>query len=166
MRHDRRVTIQEDSVPYRLSLRTTRPPEAVLTDLESRDLAGVGVGEHGTHYLLLQDRHRRRYGADMAVFLGIGILLMVLIACAFRPLLILLLPLALAPALPLLIRRDRTLIAVSALPEADGVTRLTAHGEVTTELAGVLDAYFGALPVADDLVAPPGPPPARASISL
>jgi len=165
MRQDKRMVKEAHCLPYRISLRTSRPADAVLADLTSQQVAGVGATERGSHYLLLQDLRRRRYGADLAVGIGIGILLAVLIGYAFRPVVIALLPLALVPGLPLLIRHNRTMIAISALAEPDGWTRLTAHGQVSPPLAEALDAYFGSLPTIQSATVATGPPSASSAMA-
>ncbi|MFN2569210.1 MAG: hypothetical protein ABR564_06365 [Candidatus Dormibacteria bacterium] len=159
------MTKEAQCLPYRISLRTSRSAAAALHDLASQEVAGVGATERGTHYLLLQDLRKRRYGPDLAVGLGIGILLIVLIGYAFHPLVIALLPLALTPALPLLVHSNRTLVAVSAVSEPDGMTRLTAHGQVSPALAAALDAYFGSLPTGESVGMPAGPPGAPAALA-
>lgn len=154
-----------ECLPYRISLTTTRPPDDVLADLGAQDMVGVGATERGTHYVLLEDRRRPRYGPDLAVGLGIAILLAVLIGYAFHPLIIALLPLALAPGIPLLVRDHRTLVAIGAVVESDGMTRVTAHGQVSRELAAALDGYFGSLPPPDASAVASGPPPAPAAMA-
>jgi hypothetical protein len=131
--------------PYQFSLVTGRPPTEVLAQLAERPLPGIAVAERGESYLVLSPISRRRYGADIAVGAGIGIVLLVLILTAITPVFVALLPLALLPALPILLDH-RPDLAVSALIEDGGVTRVTAHGEATPELAAALDAYLGALP--------------------
>ncbi len=130
---------------YQFSLITGRPPAEVLGQLATRPLPGIAVAERGESYLILSPVSRRRYGADMAVGAGIGIVLIVLILTAISPVFIALMPLALAPAVPILLDHHPDL-AVSALADDGGVTRVTAHGEATPELAAALDAYLGALP--------------------
>lgn len=139
------------SNPYQFSLRTSRFPGEVLNDVAARPLPGIAVAERGTHYLVLRPRRRYRYGADLAVAAAIVIVLAVLVATAITPLLIVLLPLAVLPALPLLLDHRPTL-AVSAVADDDGSTRVTVHGEASSELAAAVDAFLGALPEAP----PPG----------
>jgi hypothetical protein len=135
--------------PYQFSLATSRPAAEVLAQLAERTLPGIAVAERGDSYLILSPVSKRRYGTDVAVGAGIGIVLITLILTAITPVLLVLLPLAVAPALPILLE-DRTDLAVSAL-EDGGVTRVTVHGQATAELAAALDAYLGALPRAEAL---------------
>jgi hypothetical protein len=131
--------------PYQFSLVTGRAPDEVLTQLAGRPLPGIAVAERGASYLVLSPVQKRRYGADIAVGAGVGIVLIVLILTALTPVFVALLPVALLPALPILLDH-RPDLAVSALGDDGGVTRVTAHGEATPELAAALDAYLGALP--------------------
>jgi len=117
----------------------------VLDRLAARPLPGISVAERGDSYLVLSPVSRRRYGADIAVLAGVGIVLIVLILTAVTPVFVALLPLALGPAVPVLLDH-RPEIAVSGTVEEEGVTRVTAHGEATAELAAALDAFLGALP--------------------
>ena len=84
----------------------------------------------------------RRYGGDVAVLLGLAIVLAVLILTAVTPVLIVLLPLALLPGVPLLID-NRPDLAISAVADDLGGTRVTVHGQASSELAAALDAYLG-----------------------
>jgi hypothetical protein len=135
------------SNPYQFSLRTSRAPSDVLDEVAGRPLPGIAVAERGTHYLVLRPTRRHRYGSDIAVGAAIVIVLAVLIATALTPVLIVLLPLAVLPALPLLFDHRPTL-AVSAVVDDDGGTRVTVHGEASSELAAAVDAFLGALPEA------------------
>ena len=134
--------------PYQFSLRTTRPPGDVLDEVAARPLPAIAVSERGAHYLVLRPRRRSRYGSDIAVGLAVVIVLAVLIATAVTPLLIVLLPLAVLPAAPLLLDHRRPDLAVSAVVDDDGSTRVTVHGEASEELAAAVDAFLGALPEA------------------
>jgi hypothetical protein len=134
--------------PYQFSLRTSRVPGDVLDEVAARPLPGIAVAERGTHYLVLRPRRRYRYGSDLAVGVAIAIVLVVLIATAWSPLLIVFLPLAALPAIPLLLDRRRPDLAVSAVIDDDGGTRVTVHGEASEELAAAVDAFLGALPEA------------------
>jgi hypothetical protein len=135
------------SNPYQFSLRTTRVPGEVLDDVAARPLPGIAVAERGTHYLVLRPQRRYRYGSDIAAGAAVIIVLAVLIATALTPLFIVLLPLAVLPALPLLLDH-RPDLAVSAIIDDDGSTRVTVHGEASSELAAAVDAMLGALPEA------------------
>lgn len=135
---------------YQFSLRTSRSPEEVLDEVAARPLPGIGVAEEGTHYVVLRPHGRHRYGADIAAGAAIAIVLAVLIATAITPLLIVLLPLAALPAVPLLFDH-RPDIGVSAIADDEGATRVTVHGEASAELAAAIDAFLGALPPPDPL---------------
>jgi hypothetical protein len=131
--------------PYQFSLRTSRLPAEVLDDVAARPLPGIAVLERGTHYLVLRPRRRYRYGSDIAVGAAVVIVLAVLIATAMSPFLIVLLPLAVLPGIPLLLDH-RPDLAVSAVVDDDGSTRVTVHGEASPDLAAAVDAFLGALP--------------------
>jgi hypothetical protein len=77
--------------------------------------------------------------------LGLAIVLAVLILTAVTPVFIVLLPLALLPGIPLLID-NRPDLAISAVADDLGGTRVTVHGQASSELAAALDAYLGSLP--------------------
>jgi hypothetical protein len=132
--------------PYQFSLRTSRLPGDVLDEVAARPLPGIAVAERGTHYLVLRPRRRYRYGSDISVALAVAIVLAVLIATAWSPVFIVLLPLAALPAIPLLLDRRRPDLAVSAVVDDVGGTRVTVHGEASDELAAAVDALLGALP--------------------
>ncbi|MDQ2961097.1 MAG: hypothetical protein M3R48_08640 [Candidatus Dormibacteraeota bacterium] len=131
--------------PYQFSIRTTRPAGDVLEDVAARPLPGIAVSERGEHYLVLCPRRRYRYGSDIAVGIAVAIVLLVLVAVALSPIFVVLLPLAVLPAVPLLLDH-RPDLAVSAIADDDGATRVTVHGEASEELAAAVDAYLGALP--------------------
>ena len=131
---------------YQFSLRTGKPPEDVLREFAGRRLPGIGVDEQGHNYLILRPQRRRRYGGDVAVLLSVIIVFAVLILTAVTPVLAALLPIALLPALPVLLD-NRPDIAISAVPDDEvGGTRVTVHGQASPELAAALDAYLGSLP--------------------
>ena len=134
--------------PYQFSLRTSRVPGDVLDEVAARPLPGIAVAERGTHYLVLRPRSRYRFGSDLAAGAAIVIVLAVLIATAWNVVLITALPLAIVPAIPLLMDRRRPDLAVSAVADDSGGTRVTVHGEASQELAAAVDAYLGALPEA------------------
>ncbi|MGI8848373.1 MAG: hypothetical protein ACR2GX_08975 [Candidatus Dormibacteria bacterium] len=140
---------RQSTTPYQFSLRTSRSPAQVLSELEERRLPGIGIAEHGTHYLVLRPQRRHRYSGDIAVGLAAAIVLAVLISTAVTPWLSILLPLAILPALPLL-GDDRPDLAASAVEDDDHATRVTVHGQASAELAAALDAYLGALPPPPD----------------
>ena len=146
--------------PYQFSLRTGRTAEDVLNEFAERQLPGIVVAERGPHYLVLRPEGRRRYGGEVAVLLGIAVVLGVLILSAASVVLISLLPLSLVPALPLLFD-NRPDLAISAVPDDHGGTRVTVHGQATAPLAAALDAYLGSLPRLS--VTPIGVPPRAVS---
>lgn len=130
--------------PYQKAVCTSRPAEQVLGQFGVDRLSGIAVAERGAHYLLLRSARRFRYGADLAAGLGIAIVLGLLICAAITPLVLVGLPAALLPALPLLLDR-RTDLALSAI-EDEGTTRVTAHGQASPELSEYLDTYLASLP--------------------
>jgi hypothetical protein len=131
---------------YQFSLLTNRPPEDALREFAERRLPGIGIAETGPNYLILRPERRHRYGGDVAVLLGVLIVLGVLILAAVSPVFIAFLPLALVPAAPVLLDH-RPDLAISAVPDEEvGGTRVTVHGQASPELAAALDAYLGSLP--------------------
>ena len=76
---------------YQFSLRTGKPPDDVLGEFAQRPMPGIAVAERGPNYLVLRPQQRRRYGGDVAVLLGLAIVLAVLILTAVTPVLIVLL---------------------------------------------------------------------------
>ena len=147
------------TLPYQFSLLTGRAPDQILGDLNDTGIGGVGVVERGDSYVVLRPASRYRFTTDMAVAAGIGILLVTLILTAITPVFIVLLPLALLPALPSYFDK-RPAVAVAAVVDAEGTaTRVTVHGEASPALITALDAYLGALPGAD----PPSVGPAAES---
>ena len=135
------------TVPYQIAVRTSRPAQDVLQEVAARRVPGMAVAERGPHYLVLRQARRIRYGADIAAGLGIAIVLVLLALTAATPLVLVGLPVALLPALPLLLdyRPD---LAVSAIEE-EGTTRVTAHGQASADLAEYLDEYLQSLPSAN-----------------
>ena len=132
------------TVPYQIALRTSLPAEEVLDRVDVTRVPGLAVAERGAHYLVLKAERRFRYGADLAAGLAIAIVLVLLILTAVTPVVLVGLPLAFLPALPLLLEH-RPDLAVSAI-EDEGTTRVTAHGEASPELAEYLDRYLDSLP--------------------
>ena len=126
-------------------MRTGRTPEEVIGEFAERTLPGIVVAERGPHYLVLRPEGRRLYSGELAAVMGIAIVLVVLILSAVSVVLIALLPLALVPAVPLLLD-NRPDLALSAVPDDHGATRVTVHGQATAPLAAALDAYLGSLP--------------------
>ena len=130
---------------YQFSGRTTQTPDEVLDAFAARRLPGIVVDERGPNHLVLRPQRHVRYGGDVAVVAGILIVFAVLILTAVTPVFIALLPLAVVPAIPPLLDH-RPDIAMSAVEEERGGTRVTVHGQASPELAAVLDAYLGSLP--------------------
>jgi hypothetical protein len=79
--------------------------------------------------------------------------LTVLILTAFWVVLVALLPLGLVPLAPLLLR-DHPLLAVGAVPEDEGATRVTVHGQAPARLTSALDLFLSRLPVAESVIMP------------
>lgn len=130
---------------YQFTLRTARPADDVLDEFAERRLPGIAVAERGLNYLILRPQKRIRYGGDIAALLAIVIVLAVLILTAASPVFIVLLPVALLPGLPMLLDQ-RPDIAISAVMDDAGGSRVTVHGLASPELAAALDAYLGSLP--------------------
>lgn len=135
------------TVPYQIALRTSRAAEEVLAQVDTDQVPGLAVAERGAHYLVLRPKRRFRYGADIAAGLGVAVVLALLILTAVTPLVLVALPVAFVPAIPLLLDH-RPDLAVSAIEE-DGETRVTAHGQASPELVEYLDRYLEALPAVD-----------------
>jgi len=135
------------TVAYQSAVRTSRSAQEVLQEVSAKGVPGLAVAERGPHYLVLRPTRRLRYGADIAAGLGIAIVLVLLALTAVTPLVLVGLPAAFLPALPLLLdyRPD---LAVSAIEE-EGTTRVTAHGQASPELADYLDDYLQSLPEAN-----------------
>jgi hypothetical protein len=120
----------------------------VLEQINVDQVPGMAVAERGAHYLVLKPEKRFRYGADLAAGLGVAVVLALLILTAVTPVVLVGLPVAFLPALPLLLEH-RPDLAVSAIDD-DGVTRVTAHGQASADLAAYLDHYLGSLPAVDE----------------
>jgi len=135
------------TVPYQIALRTSRPAEEVLAQVDVDQVPGLAVAERGAHYLVVRPKRRFRYGADIAAGLGVAVVLALLILTAVTPVVLVALPVAFLPVVPLL-REHRPDLAVSAI-EDDGETRVTAHGQASPELVEYLDSYLEALPAVD-----------------
>lgn len=132
------------TVPYQIAVRTSLPAEQVLQEIDLARVPGMAVSERGAHYLVLKPERRFRYGADLAAGLGIAIVLALLILTAVTPVVLVGLPVAFLPALPLLLEH-RPDLALSAIEE-DGETRVTAHGQASPDLVEYLDHYLAVLP--------------------
>jgi hypothetical protein len=154
---------REPTVPYQLSRRTSREPSRVLADIAALDVPQTVVVARGTTHLVLAPGRPARYGAGCAVATGVAITLVVLVAAAVSVPLIALLPLALLPGLPLLLRHEPRL-AVGVLEDAaEGDTVVTVAGDMWSALAVALHSYLSALPssrTVDAALPPAVTPPA------
>ena len=130
---------------YQCSSRTSLAPRAVLDELAGRQIPDVEVSERGPSYLVLEPPHRRKYGLQTAVFLSIAIVIVALVLAAVTPVLAVLIFAGLLPFVPLAVGHSPSL-AVSAVSDPDGATRINAHGEASPELAAALDAFVAGLP--------------------
>ncbi|HEX6492210.1 MAG TPA: hypothetical protein VF112_01795 [Candidatus Dormibacteraeota bacterium] len=136
----------EPTIPYQVSRRTSRDPARVLTDIASLEVPGIVVVARGSTHLVLAPGHSSRYGAGRAVALGTVITLGVLVAAAASVPLIALLPVALLPGLPLLLRSEpRLAVGVLDDPE-EGDTVVTVAGDMWSALAVALHSYLSSLP--------------------
>lgn len=136
--------------PYQFSVLTSRQPTDVLEELATRRIEGFAIEELGPNHLILNMERPTRYGATQATFLAVALVLINLVAIAYVVPLSALLPVSIVGPyilLGLVHRHHRPIVAVSGVPEGDGATRITAHGEVSAELAASLDAFFATLPV-------------------
>jgi hypothetical protein len=152
---------REPTIPYQVSRRTTRPAERVLAEIAGLDVSGATVVARGATHLVLAPGPAPRYGAGAAVTAGVAMTLGVLIASASSVALIALLPAALLPGLPLLLRQDPR-VAVGAVEDADdGATAVTVSGDMWSALAVALHSYLAGLPAptATGGSAPPAPRP-------
>jgi hypothetical protein len=152
---------REPTIPYQVSRRTTRPAERVLADIAGLDVSGATVVARGSTHLVLAPGPAPRYGAGAAVTAGVAVTLAVLIASASSVVLIALLPAALLPGLPLLLRQDPR-VAVGAVENADdGTTAVTVSGDMWSALAVALHSYLAGLPApaVTGGGAPPAPQP-------
>jgi hypothetical protein len=151
---------REPTIPYQVSRCTTRPAERVLAEIAGLDVSGTTVVARGATHLVLAPGPAPRYGAGAAVTAGVAMTLGVLIASASSVVLIALLPAALLPGLPLLLRHDPR-VAVGAVEDDDGTTAVTVSGDMWSALAVALHSYLAGLPAptATGGSAPPAPKP-------
>lgn len=149
------ITPTRSTTQYQFSTATTSPAEQVLEGISAIELPeDLCVNERGSTYLVLGPRPSF-YDARLAVALAILVVLAVLIASAFSVVLIAMLPLGALPLVPLFLR-DHPVLAVGAVPEDDGTTRVTVHGQAPTQLTAALDLFLSRLPIAEP-VAPCDP---------
>jgi hypothetical protein len=138
---------------YQFSTVTTTPPGAVLDGIAALELPDdLSVTERGATYLVIGPRPSG-YDARLAVALCAAVVLAVLILTAFWVVVVALLPLGFLPLAPLLLR-DHPLLAVGAVPEDDGSTRVTVHGQAPSRLTAGLDLFLSRLPVPEHVVVP------------
>jgi hypothetical protein len=130
---------------YQFATLTASTPETVLDGIAALELPeDVSITERGSTYLVVGPKPSD-YDARLAVALCTLLVLTVLIATAFSVVLIAFLPVAAAPLVPLLLRESNDL-AVGAVPEDDGVTRVTVHGTAPARLTSALDQFLAGLP--------------------
>jgi hypothetical protein len=134
-----------NATPIQLTQRTSRPASRLLDDLVMLDVPGAWVTERGSTYLVFSPREKERYTTGRAATLTVIAVFAILILTAVSALFIALLPLAALPLAPLLFH-DQPLLAVGAMKDDAGVTRVTVHGQAWGDLAVVLDAYLAHLP--------------------
>lgn len=136
---------------YQFATLTSSRPEAVLDGIAGIELPDeLSITERGSTYLVIGPKPSG-YDARLAVALCTLLVLTVLILSAFSVVLIAFLPVAAAPLIPLLLR-DSSDLGVGAVPEDDGVTRVTVHGQAPQRLTAAIDLFLGHLP-------PPAPRP-------
>jgi hypothetical protein len=135
---------REPTIPYHVSRRTSRPPERVLADIARLEVPRASVVARGSTHLVLAPGRSPRYGAGAAVTVGIAVVFGVLIASASSVALIALLPAALLPGVPLLLRHDPR-VGVGAVEDA-GATTVTVSGDMWSALAVALHSYLAGLP--------------------
>jgi hypothetical protein len=150
---------REPTIPYQVSRRTSRPATRVLADIAGLEVPGTEVVARGTTHLVLAPGPTGWYGAGAAVTAGIAITLGVLIAAASSVALVALLPAALLPGVPLLLRHEARL-AVGVVEDAEAGTVVTVGGDMWSALAVALHSYLAGLPPPETAgpVATPEPP--------
>jgi hypothetical protein len=155
----------EPTIPYQLSRRTSRGAARILADIAALEAPGIVVVARGSTHLVLAPEYPSRYGAGRAVALGAVITLAVLVAAAASVPLIALLPAALLPGVPLLLRREARL-AVGVLDDPDeGDTVVTVAGDMWSTLAVALHSYLSGLPSSLTIdAARPAPPPTAVAL--
>lgn len=152
------MNTSSSTTQYQFATLTTATPEAVLDGIAGLSLPDeVSVTERGATYLVVGPRPSP-YDARLAVALSTLVVLAVLILTAFWVVLVALLPLAVLPLVPLLLR-DAPTLAVGAVPEEGEVTRVTLHGQAPAKLTPALDLFLSRLPL------PPDPEEATAHLN-
>jgi hypothetical protein len=151
----------EPTIPYQVSRRTSRDTARVLSDIASLQVPGMEVVARGSTHLVLAPGRPARYGAGRAVALATAITLGVLVAAAASVPLIALLPAALLPGVPLLLRHEPRLgVGVVDDPDA-GDTVVTVAGDMWSALAVALHSYLSSLPSPRTVDAGTVPAPAQ-----
>jgi len=147
------MSATRSTTQYQFSTATTTPVDAVLDGISALELPDdLCVSERGATYLVIGPPPRA-YDGRMAVALATLVVLAVLILAAFSVVLIALLPVAVLPLVPLVVR-DQPLLAVGAVREDDGSTRVTVHGQAPSRLTAALDLFLSRLPVAEHAAIP------------
>lgn len=142
------MTPTRTTTQYQFSTLTTTAPEAVLDGIGAIELPeDLCVSERGSTYLVLGPRPSS-YDARLAVGLAGAVVLAVLILSAFSVVLIAFLPVGVLPLVPLFLH-DSPQLAVGAVPDEDGATRVTVHGQAPARLTTALDLFLSRLPVAE-----------------
>jgi hypothetical protein len=136
---------REPTIPYQVSRRTSRPAARVLADIAGLEVPGAEVVARGTTHLVLAPGPAGWYGAGAAVTAGVAITLGVLIAAASSVALVALLPAALLPGVPLLLRHEPRL-AIGVVEEAEAGTVVTVSGDMWSALAVAMHSYLAGLP--------------------
>ena len=104
---------------------------------------GLEIRDRAPSYLNLASKKSIPGGATAAIVAGVAILLVVLGLTAVTPLFIVLLPLALVPALPFVIGRGSS-VTVAAF-EAGETTLVTADGRSSQLVGKVIDDFIAKL---------------------
>lgn len=136
---------RQPTIPYSLSRRTCRSAADVLADIARLEVPGTELVARGSTHVVLAPAPSSRYGAGTAVAVGIAITLGVLVAAAASVTLIVLLPVALLPGAPLLLRREPR-VGIGAVEDDGGDTVVTVSGDMWSALAVALHSCLAALP--------------------
>ena len=116
----------------------------MLAQVDVDQVPGLAVAERGAHYLVVRPKRRFRYGADIAAGLGVAIVLALLILTAVTPVVLVALPVAFLPAIPLLLEH-RPDLAVMPI-EDDGRPGSPPTARRHPSSSEYLDRYLEALP--------------------
>ncbi len=136
---------REPTIPYSLSRRTSRPATDVLADIARIEVPGSRLVARGSTHLVLAPGPASWYGTGAAVTAGVALTLGVLVAAAASVTLIALLPAALLPGVPLLLRHEPR-VGVGAVEDEGGDTVVTVSGDMWSALAVALHSCLAALP--------------------